>query len=698
MIKRFLTVLLLGAVIFSCCPAQADVINRLTGEVITKDGITYSGVPVWCFKIDDGRDWIFDKDSAGRSPWEYFTKKGIPISVTINGSSVESGAAATVTKAQLRELLVVNRDQPIGLPLVELMTHTYTNMNPNSDNKLFEVSHEQWETEFGSDWFKENFGVDIKSAALPGGGPQQLWRNRNRGRMSDLMRKAGILYANMNSNAGGSDSVSGYPHWTIDSPEIFAVRDDGFFIGPRGIRPGNITDPYDLPQSNSLDLGPYFMERRANQYSDRFGSMGSTAEWLIRLKSDDTNALTSTEAKAFWDNSVQYIFYTLLGHGLGSMFSLHAGGADELDNYTDVAAAHWFDGGGSADGAVKTSAADNDGTGAIDFEAVARLIRALWEEGFIVPVTFEEYGEWATSQYQPGLNLLDWNAELRVPQIAVEDTSGTHYFWVAGMGSASTTGDNWSTAAISGFGTGRLTELTTGTLGGGRWDSGWDDSVTPGTPAEVVDGDDYISRHAVAGLGDDATKFKGLRGWGFWTISFTNLPPATYEFSMLQNGKGDVLDITGYAYGSLVKKPLNWAGNQLSGAFVYEDSLFHFGNADTAGTALMMTIADVAEAGVWTPGLSWTWTIPREIPQMYKTGVTGDSVATFVSQPAFGSHTNVTNVSGSNLGRNIDMSGPYGGQLWQPIQQGFWAIKFRKQTNATESAWSWPTLVYKPHR
>jgi len=123
MIKRFLAVLLLGAVLFNSVPAEADVINRLTGEVIAKDGVVYSGVPVWCFKFDDGRDGFYDKNSSGIEPWRSFTDKGIPITITINGSTIGvSSLRATIQ--QLKDILMTNRDQPVDLPLVELASHT----------------------------------------------------------------------------------------------------------------------------------------------------------------------------------------------------------------------------------------------------------------------------------------------------------------------------------------------------------------------------------------------------------------------------------------------------------------------------------------------------------------------------------------------------------------------------------------------
>lgn len=528
--------------------------------------VTTDALPRFALRFDDGR--------AAQYEWirRAVLKYGLPVGLSLNiTTTLTSTTGNFMTPAQIEKLLALRGPNGAKVTLLQHWNDNGTNVKnwpygtPNSD-----VTEDYLrDTVFDTTPFVTNFGVRPKVMVIPGddNGSRHDFYLRYWPFITRILNENGIEYVQTGSRGGAEGDPA--PPRAVASNGTTVPVDGNPNANNRLVdewyRPGMNPSPWWLA-TQTVDLGNNVVERpKASQWQTAISSghikdMREAPLPLGNSPSDgwtyEGNGLDHTN-DAVWTRTFRADLYRALAGNYGFIVVLHEedgtwkAGADDADIFGGLSEAEEI--------------------GSMHFDTIFWLLARLQLAGHLKVVTNEEWGQWATSDWAPGTDLIG-NPQCLIPQVDIGDTIGAinEYFFPRGVSYYEA--QRSSPTAAYAFLTTNFTEPANGV---GAWE--W--------PAPVASRNGLVHRFPAHGK---TSPSPNAPSGGFWLhdrtdgsseqyhFSYGTLPPGKYQFSYL-------LDMaeTGLAY-----KTVNVAWGMLN----YIDLTDYYSNTDS----LVIAVEDTA--------------------------------------------------------------------------------------------------------
>ena len=612
MFKRSLMALLMGAVLLSSIPATADVYDRLTGELITKDGLTYTGRPIMALRFDDGRIDPYLTGGAAA-----FLSKGIPLGMTLNAVTVRNriatagspggtelllpavleGTKQKVSWQQVDELIVYARQfGPSNVirrlpgrvfdPQVEILNHTYSTYDESGAGKAFGLTWANLLRELDPTEISDNLQEvgpgkpqdRIWGFAEPGDPMASRMSLRNIWTLRQILKDFNYEYSDLNRGGQGVTGVGiGFVASDDQTGLTIAVDPQGHFV-----RPGMWGDALTGMGPLSADIGTHFVERSAGWRDGEFGSNGTLDSWTIIT---DVSSGDITAANQLWPASLKHKIQRAIAMGTGLYMAMH----DSSSSDANAKTGGWTNGGTG-------EPTDDEAEGNFSYEALARYLRVLWEQGFVTMVSPREYAEWASSDYAEGTDLLLWNSGQYMPAYAIGDTNSiTVIPSIGGLGwwhSTSVWDEDewWRTAFIE------------------------DQSRTGMFLLSSVDPEDFNKIGTALGpFGKTVGRILETSGTRM-RFQFSGLPPGRYIFAHSGNNSflNDVANVEEWHIGIVANKIDHFTSLDSMGKRAYTDSIVHIQNWSNPAVPASGTRTN-PDVGETSHTYNFEFTVPEDV-------------------------------------------------------------------------------------
>ncbi len=482
-----------------------------------------SAIPWVAVRFDDNRDGAYDNgEIAG------FLRLGIPVTLAINADQM--GTAGNSTWGEIRDLIALSHQfegaeieiaQHGNTNLAEGLETTYKELidNLTTGTRTNATESNEIERELGGHMVPRVY-------VQPGDPAPKTFAMRNRGVMASVLDSLNFEFALMTHSAADSTGmVFNHPH---------ALATDQLTTPNQiwGFRPGDVHDPYFMPEAFTVDLGNRVVERSGSEWTERYGI--TTSSWLLKDKSG-VGGSPDLDGETTWQN----LLYSRLGSNLGFVVAMHDSAATDAETPTGLTGVS---------------------VGHFSPAHIAGTLKRLEERGHIKLVTLSDWCRWVTSGgYRPGTDLIA-NPGMLMPQFDIGDTSGVEYNYIRGLGSL-----GFAANAHSGLSSG-------GTLA----------TLKIGTNAKYIRTGDTgaNSTHPAERVGASVTGYAGRPGGLLMastgisqlTVGIGQLAPGRYRFSIMTSAENDLtikelhLSVASKAF----QAELSWENG---GASVYTDTL-----------------------------------------------------------------------------------------------------------------------------